>query len=126
MGPEESMRIQANLGSDIAMAFDECVGIPAPREYCEASCDDRTVRWLARCKEALARYTSEDNAVNPGQALWGINQGAVHHDLRVRHMQQIAVFDLPGHADIGGFAGRETAAEMYDTISCGRGIYAAG
>ena len=102
MGPEESMRIQANLGSDIAMAFDECVGIPAPREYCEASCD-RTVRWLARCKEALARYTSEDNAVNPGQVLWGINQGAVYHDLRVRHMQQIAELDLPGYA-IGGLA----------------------
>ena len=115
MGPEESMRIQANLGSDIAMAFDECVGIPAPREYCEASCD-RTVRWLARCKEALARYTSEDNAVNPGQVLWGINQGAVYHDLRVRHMQQIAELDLPGYA-IGGLAVGETAAEMYDTIS---------
>ena len=115
MGPEESMRIQANLGSDIAMAFDECVGIPAPREYCEASCE-RTVRWLARCKDALARYTSEDNAVNPGQVLWGINQGAVYHDLRVRHMQQIAELDLPGYA-IGGLAVGETAAEMYDTIS---------
>ena len=115
MGPEESMRIQANLGSDIPMAFDECVGIPAPREYCEASCA-RTVRWLARCKEALTQYTSEDGAVNPGQVLWGINQGAVYHDLRIRHMQQIAELDLPGYA-IGGLAVGETAQEMYDTIS---------
>lgn len=124
MGPEESMRIQANLGSDIAMAFDECVGIPAPREYCEASCG-RTVRWLARCKEALARYTSEDNAVNPGQVLWGINQGAVYHDLRVRHMQQIAELDLPGYA-IGGLAVGETARGNVRYHFCGRGIYAAG
>ena len=93
MGPEESMRIQANLGSDIAMAFDECVGIPA----------------------ALAEYTSEEGAVNPGQVLWGINQGAVYHDIRIDHMKRIAELDLPGYA-IGGLAVGESHQEMYDTI----------
>lgn len=78
-----------------------------------------------RCKEALARYTSEDNAVNPGQVLWGINQGAVYHDLRVRHMQQIAELDLPGYA-IGGLAVGETARGNVRYHFCGRGIYAAG
>ena len=76
MGPEESMRIQSNLGSDIAMAFDECIKIPSPREYVEKSCD-RTYRWLCRCKQALAQYNDEDGAVNPGQVLFGINQGTV-------------------------------------------------
>ena len=114
MGPEESMRIQANLGSDIAMAFDECVGIPAERKYVEASCD-RTARWLARCKEALTRYTSEEGAVNPGQVLWGINQGAVYHDIRIDHMKKIAELDLPGYA-IGGLAVGESTQEMYDCI----------
>ena len=114
MGPEESMRIQANLGSDIAMAFDECVGIPAERDYVKASCD-RTARWLARCKEALSRYNAEEDAVNPGQALWGINQGAIYHDLRIEHMKKIAELDLPGYA-IGGLAVGETTGEMYDTI----------
>ena len=114
MGPEQSMRIQANLGSDIAMAFDECVEIPSPYDYVKASCE-RTTRWLARCKAALAVYNSESDAVNPGQVLWGINQGAVFHDLRIAHMQQIAELDLPGYA-IGGLAVGETAQEMYDTI----------
>ena len=114
MGPEESMRIQANLGSDIAMAFDECVGIPAEREYVAASCD-RTARWLTRCRDALYRYTAEDGAVNPGQVLWGINQGAVFHDLRVEHMKKIAELELPGYA-IGGLAVGESTQEMYDTI----------
>lgn len=114
MGPEESMRIQANLGSDIAMAFDECVGIPAEYEYVKQSAD-RTVRWLQRCKTALASYTSEDDAVNPGQVLWGINQGAVYQDLRVDNMKKIAELDLPGYA-IGGLAVGETAEEMYETI----------
>ena len=114
MGPEESMRIQANLGSDIAMAFDECVGIPAERDYVKSSCE-RTARWLARCKTALTQYTSEENAVNPGQVLWGINQGAVYHDLRIEHMKKIAELDLPGYA-IGGLAVGETHQEMYDTI----------
>ena len=114
MGPEESMRIQANLGSDIAMAFDECIKIPSPREYVEKSCA-RTVRWLQRCKTALAAYNAEDDAVNPGQMLFGINQGAVFADLRVEHMKQIAELDLPGYA-IGGLAVGETHREMYDTI----------
>ena len=114
MGPEESMRIQSNLGSDIAMAFDECVKIPSPYEYVKRSCE-RTTRWLARCKAALEAYNSESDAVNPGQVLWGINQGAVFHDLRIAHMQEIAALDLPGYA-IGGLAVGETHQEMYDTI----------
>lgn len=114
MGPEESMRIQSNLGSDIAMAFDECIKIPSPYEYVRQSCD-RTVRWLERCKRALAEYNSEPDAVNPGQVLFGINQGAVFHDIRIEHMKRIAELDLPGYA-IGGLAVGETAEEMYDTI----------
>ena len=114
MGPEESMRIQANLGSDIAMAFDECVKIPSPRKYVEESAD-RTYRWLVRCKKALAEYNAEATAVNPGQMLFGINQGAVFHDIRVEHMKRIAELDLPGYA-IGGLAVGETHQEMYDTI----------
>lgn len=114
MGPEESMRIQANLGSDIAMAFDECVKIPSPRRYVEESAD-RTHRWLVRCKKALAEYNAEASAVNPGQMLFGINQGAVFHDIRVEHMKRIAELDLPGYA-IGGLAVGETHQEMYDTI----------
>ena len=114
MGPEESMRIQSNLGSDIAMAFDECVRIPSPREYVLRSCE-RTARWLERCKTALAAYNGEDGAVNPGQMLFGINQGAVFHDIRVDHMKRIADLDLPGYA-IGGLAVGETHREMYDTI----------
>lgn len=85
MGPEESMRIQANLGSDIAMAFDECIKIPSPYDYVKNSCD-RTYRWLKRCKAALDDYTGRDDAVNPGQVLFGINQGTVFHDLRIEHM----------------------------------------
>ena len=114
IGPEESMRIQANLGSDIAMAFDECVKIPSPREYFEASCQ-RTYRWLVRCKKALAEYNAEPDAVNPGQMLFGINQGGVYADLRVDHMKAIADLDLPGYA-IGGLAVGESHQEMYDTI----------
>lgn len=114
MGPEESMRIQANLGSDIAMAFDECIKIPSPRDYVERSCA-RTVRWLERCKAALAEYNSRDDAVNPGQMLFGINQGTVFHDIRIDHMKRIAELDLPGYA-IGGLAVGETHQEMYDTI----------
>ncbi len=114
MGPEESMRIQSNLGSDIAMAFDECVKIPSPYDYVKRSCE-RTTRWLVRCKAALEAYNSESDAVNPGQMLWGINQGAVFHDLRIAHMEEIAALDLPGYA-IGGLAVGETHQEMYDTI----------
>lgn len=114
MGPEESMRIQSNLGSDIAMAFDECIKIPSPKEYVKDSCD-RTFRWLERCKRASAEYNSEDDAVNPGQMLFGINQGTVFQDLRIEHMKKIAELDLPGYA-IGGLAVGETHQEMYDTI----------
>lgn len=114
MGPEESMRIQSNLGSDIAMAFDECIKIPSPRDYVQNSCD-RTYRWLARCKAALNEYNSMDDAVNPGQMLFGINQGTTFADIRIEHMKKIAELDLPGYA-IGGLAVGETHQEMYDTI----------
>lgn len=114
MGPEESMRIQSNLGSDVAMAFDECVKIPSPYEYVDKSCD-RTYRWLCRCKEELERLNSTGDAVNPGQVLFGINQGATFTDLRIRHMKQIAELDLAGYA-IGGLAVGESHREMYDTI----------
>ena len=114
MGPEESMRIQANLGSDIAMAFDECIKIPSPRDYVESSCE-RTYRWLKRCKAALSEYNSRDDAVNPGQMLFGINQGATFADIRIEHMKKIAGLELQGYA-IGGLAVGETHQEMYDTI----------
>ena len=114
MGPEESMRIQANLGSDIAMAFDECVKIPSPRKYVAESAD-RTFRWLLRCKESWLQLREEENAVNPGQMLVGINQGAVYHDIRREQMKKIAELDLPGYA-IGGLAVGESHTEMYDTI----------
>ena len=114
MGPEESMRIQSNLGSDIAMAFDECVENPATYSYAKASCE-RTARWLARCKTALAQYNAEADAVNPGQQLWGINQGATFEDLRIWHMKEIAALDLPGYA-IGGLAVGESTETMYQII----------
>lgn len=114
MGPEESMQIQANLGSTIAMAFDECVENPAPREYSAASCA-RTTRWLARCKAELARLKAEGRAVNPDQLLFGINQGCTFEDLRVEHMKQIAELELDGYA-IGGLAVGEPAEVMYQII----------
>ncbi|MBQ5978069.1 MAG: tRNA guanosine(34) transglycosylase Tgt [Oscillospiraceae bacterium] len=114
MGPEESMRIQSNLGSDIAMAFDECIKIPSPKDYVQKS-RDRTARWLERCQKALREYNSREDAVNPGQMLFGINQGTIFHDIRISHMKQIAALDLPGYA-IGGLAVGETHQEMYDTI----------
>ena len=114
MGPEESMRIQSNLGSDIAMAFDECVENPAPYEYVKASCE-RTYRWLVRCKEELTKLNSRPGAVNPGQVLFGINQGGTYADLRVKHMQKIAELDLPGYA-IGGLAVGESTDVMYEII----------
>jgi queuine tRNA-ribosyltransferase len=114
MGPEESMQIQSNLGSDIAMAFDECIKIPSPYEYVRASCT-RTYRWLVRCKEELYRLNKLPDTVNPGQVLFGINQGAIFHDLRIEHMKAIAELDLAGYA-LGGLAVGETHQEMYDTI----------
>ena len=114
MGPEESMRIQSNLGSDIAMAFDECVENPAPYDYVKKSCE-RTARWLVRCKAELDRLNSLPGAVNPGQVLFGINQGGTYADLRIRHMQEIAMLDLPGYA-IGGLAVGESTETMYEII----------
>ena len=114
MGPEQSMQIQANLGSDIAMAFDECVENPSPREYVRASAE-RTYRWLVRCRDEQARLRSLPDAVNPGQVLWGINQGGDYEDLRVAHMKQIAALDLPGYA-IGGLAVGESTEVMYRII----------
>ena len=114
MGPEESMQIQSNLGSDIAMAFDECVEIPSPYDYVDKSCE-RTLRWLIRCKAEMERLNSLPDTVNSQQVLFGINQGATFKDLRTRHMKQIAEFDLPGYA-IGGLAVGESHTEMYDTI----------
>ncbi len=114
MGPEESMQIQWALGSDIAMAFDECVENPAPHDYVEKSCE-RTARWLERCRAELLRLQTREDTVNPGQMLWGINQGGAHFDLRVEHMKRIAQLDLPGYA-IGGLAVGEPTQVMYDII----------
>ncbi len=114
MGPEESMKIQSYLGSDIAMAFDECVENPAPREYVVKSAA-RTVRWLERCKNHLTKLNSMDDAVNPGQVLFGINQGGTYDDIRADHMKRIAELDLPGYA-IGGLAVGEPADVMYHII----------
>ncbi len=114
MGPEESMRIQSNLGSTIAMAFDECIENPAEYNYTRNSCD-RTTRWLRRCKEELYRLSQLEDTINPGQLLFGINQGSTYADLRVRHMEQIRELDLPGYA-IGGLAVGEETEEMYRII----------
>ena len=114
MGPEESMRIQSNLGSTIAMAFDECVENPAEYGYAKHSCE-RTVRWLYRCKEELLRLNALPDTINPGQMLFGINQGSTYEDLRVEHMRRIRELDLDGYA-IGGLAVGESAEEMYRII----------
>ena len=114
MGPEESMRIQSNLGSDIAMAFDECVENPARYEYAKDSCE-RTLRWLERCKAEHDRLNALPDTVNPKQMLFGINQGATFPDLRVWHMQQTAKIDCDGYA-IGGLAVGEPTQVMYDII----------
>ncbi|MBR5619147.1 MAG: tRNA guanosine(34) transglycosylase Tgt [Clostridia bacterium] len=115
MGPEESMRIQSNLGSTIAMAFDECVENPAPYEYAQKSCE-RTVRWLYRCKEELTRLNALHDTINPQQMLFGINQGCTYDRLRVENMCRIASLDLDGYA-IGGLAVGEPKEEMYRIIS---------
>lgn len=114
MGPEESMQIQANLGSTIAMAFDECVENPAEYGYAKKSCE-RTYRWLFRCRTELDRLKETGVAVNPKQMLWGINQGCTFEDLRQTHMKNIATLDLDGYA-IGGLAVGESAEEMYRII----------
>ncbi len=114
MGPEESMRIQSNLASTIAMAFDECIENPAPYDYVKKSCD-RTYRWLERCKAELERLNSLPETINKKQMLFGINQGSTYEDLRVEHMDKIAALDLDGYA-IGGLAVGESAEEMYHII----------
>ncbi len=114
MGPEESMQIQSNLGSDIAMAFDECVENPSPYEYVKASCE-RTARWLERCVTEHNRLNTLPDTVNPQQQLFGINQGGTYADLRVRHMEEIAKLDCDGYA-IGGLAVGEPTQVMYDII----------
>ena len=114
MGPEESMQIQSNLGSDICMAFDECIENPAPRDYVQKS-TERTYRWLVRCKAENARLNTLPGTVTPTQQLWGINQGGTYADIRVEHMKKIRELDLPGYA-IGGLAVGESTQEMYDII----------
>lgn len=114
MGPEESMRIQSNLGSDIAMAFDECVENPATYEYAKSSCE-RTLRWLGRCKAEHDKLNTLPGCVNPGQMLFGINQGATFEDLRVWHMKETAKIDCDGYA-IGGLAVGEPTEVMYQII----------
>ncbi|MCL2054170.1 MAG: tRNA guanosine(34) transglycosylase Tgt [Oscillospiraceae bacterium] len=114
MGPEESIRIQSKLASDIAMAFDECVENPAPYDYVKASCE-RTTRWLYRCKEELSRLNALHDTLNKKQLLFGINQGGVYEALRVAHMDEIAGLDLDGYA-IGGLAVGESTEEMYRIV----------
>ncbi|MGN0478779.1 MAG: tRNA guanosine(34) transglycosylase Tgt [Hominenteromicrobium sp.] len=114
MGPEESMRIQSNLGSTIAMAFDECMENPAEYEYAKNSCA-RTTRWLYRCKAEMDRLNTLEHTINPNQLLFGINQGSIYRDLRIEHMKQIAELDLDGYA-IGGLAVGESNEEMYEII----------
>jgi len=114
MGPEESMQIQSNLGSTIAMAFDECINSRTGHKETEESAA-RTLRWLHRCKEAMERLNQGPDAVNPEQMLFGINQGGIHLDIRTEHMKQIAKLDLPGYA-IGGLAVGETHEEMYQVL----------
>ncbi|MEE0858470.1 MAG: tRNA guanosine(34) transglycosylase Tgt [Acutalibacteraceae bacterium] len=114
MGPEESMQIQSNLASTIAMAFDECMENPAEYEYAKNSVA-RTTRWLKRCKDEMSRLNSLETTLNPNQMLFGINQGATYDDLRVEHMKEISELDLPGYA-IGGLAVGEPAEVMYHII----------
>ena len=114
MGPEESMQIQSNLGSTIAMAFDECIGLPAERPYVEASVA-RTTRWLERCKKEMHRLNQLEDTVNPKQMLFGINQGATFEDIRIEHAKRISEMELDGYA-IGGLAVGESHAEMYHIL----------
>ena len=114
MGPEESMQIQSNLGSTVAMAFDECVENPAEYAYAKASCE-RTTRWLERCKAKMAQLNAAPGTINPEQMLFGINQGCTYADLRREHMKRIAALELDGYA-IGGLAVGESTEVMYDII----------
>ncbi len=114
MGPEESMQIQSNLGSTIAMAFDECPSSRADRDYTQQSVD-RTTRWLERCKAEMQRLNALEGTVNPQQLLFGINQGAIYKDIRVEHARRISEMELDGYA-VGGLAVGETHEEMYDVL----------
>ena len=114
MGPEESMQIQSNLGSTIAMAFDECPPALAERKYVEDSVA-RTTRWLHRCKEEMARLNSLPDTINKEQLLFGINQGAIYNDIRIEHAKAISELDLPGYA-VGGLAVGESHEQMYDVL----------
>ena len=114
MGPEESMQIQSNLASTIAMAFDECPSSVASREYMQNSVD-RTTRWLKRCKNEMDRLNTLDDTINKNQMLFGINQGGIYDDIRIEHAKQISELDLDGYA-IGGLAVGETHDEMYRII----------
>ena len=114
MGPEESMQIQSNLGSTIAMAFDECVENPAEYSYSKASCE-RTTRWLKRCQAKMKELNMREDTINPEQLLFGINQGCTYKDLRINHMKAIADLDLDGYA-IGGLAVGEATEVMYEII----------
>lgn len=111
MGPEQSMQIQSNLGSTIAMAFDECPSSVADKKYVKASVE-RTTRWLERCKAEMERLNALPDTVNPNQLLFGINQGAVYEDIRIEHAKRISELDLPGYA-VGGLAVGESHEEMY-------------
>ena len=114
MGPEESMQIQSNLASTIAMAFDECAPALADRQYVENSVA-RTARWLVRCKNEMERLNSLPDTINKNQLLFGINQGAIYEDIRIDHAKRISELDLPGYA-IGGLAVGETAEQMYHIL----------
>lgn len=114
MGPEESMQIQSNLASTIAMAFDECPSAKAERAYVQASVD-RTTRWLERCKAEMNRLNSLPDTINKNQMLFGINQGAIYSDIRIEHAKRISELDLPGYA-IGGLAVGESHEEMYEIL----------
>lgn len=114
MGPEESMQIQSNLGSTIAMAFDECPNALAERDYVQPSVD-RTYRWLVRCKKKMAELNSREDTLNPHQMLFGINQGAIYDDIRIEHAKRISELDLDGYA-VGGLAVGETHEQMYHIL----------
>ena len=114
MGPEESMQIQSNLGSTIAMAFDECPPALAERKYVEDSVA-RTTRWLHRCNTEMTRLNSLEDTINKQQLLFGINQGAVYNDIRIEHAKRISELDLPGYA-VGGLAVGESHQQMYDVL----------
>lgn len=120
MGPEESMQIQSNLGSTIAMAFDECPSSRADRQYVQNSVD-RTTRWLVRCQKKMRELNGAEGTINPSQLLFGINQGAVFDDIRIEHAKRISELDLDGYA-VGGLAVGETHEEMYhileETVPC--------